>query len=308
MRKGLNRIAYVAIIVAIAAAGGAGAFLALGTGGHQVSEGASTSPQPNPAAHHYFTLDLDCSKGEIDEVSTAYARSGDYCWGWLDKHTYVLGDGARVTEITGNAKIGPSEGGKSGKLFIEVRGVNGGWYTIKSSSVRSGSTASFSVSVNQEITAVRLRVTPPPKQEGWISIDSSNVRVRIDAGTDEVIHHNCNEGVHEEAVQAEEASGNYCWGWLRTHTYDIGDARSVDSIVAIVKLGPNGFSGNKGDMKVEVSSDGNNWVTLYEGKIFVGGPLSVISVSTNGKLIRYIRVSSENYYIDFSDVYIVVQS
>jgi len=307
VRVGISKIAYVAIIVAITA-GGAGAFLAFGIGWHQVSEGTPTTTQSSPATHHYFTLDLSCSKGEIAEVSTAYARSGDYCWGWLDKHTYSLGDGAKVTEIAGSVKIGPNEGGKSGKLFIEVKGANGGWYTLKSLSVNAGSSTDFSVNADQEITAVRLRVTPPPKEEGWISIDSSNIRLRVDVGADEVIHHDCSEGVHEEAKQAKEASGDYCWGWLKTHTYDLGDEKSVDSIAVVVKLGPSGFTGERGSFSIEVSSDGSQWKKIYGGDGFVGGPLDVVFTETAGVHARYVRImSGSGNYIDFSDIYVVIR-
>ena len=301
---GASKLVIAAVIAVIAAAGTVGAFLTLQGGG-----GPPQTTTTGPAGgSNYFTLSLSCSNGEIAEAGEAFSNSGDYCWGWLGTHTYLLGSGLRVESVEGTAKIGPSEGSRSGTLYIEVLRDGGDWEIIKSVSVEAGSTASFSANIGDVVKAVRLRVSPPPREGSWVSIDSSSVSVKVAVGGDEIIHHNCHEGVHEEAGDAKEATGDYCWGWLSTHTYDLGKEMRVDAVVFIAKLGPSGFHGSEGGVTIEVSSDGENWESVYEGKGFVGGPLSVSATIVGGIEARYVRVrSTSGNYIDFSEVYVAAQ-
>jgi len=301
---GASKLVLAVIIVAAAAAGAAGAFLAFRGG-----EGAATQTTAGvPEGSNYLSISLSCSKGEIAEAGDAYSNSGDYCWGWLGTHTYTLGTGLKVSSVEGDAKIGPSEGGRSGNLYVEVQRPDDEWVVVKTASVSAGSTVKFSASIGEEVIAIRLRVSPPPKDDGWVSIDSSSVIVKVPIGGDEVIHHDCHEGVHEEAGDAEEATGDYCWGWLSHHTYDLGGVRRVDAVVFITKLGPSGFAGARGVIAVEVSTDGENWVRVYEGTGFVGGPLDVAAAITDGVPARFVRVSSDSgNYIDFSEVYVAAQ-
>jgi hypothetical protein len=301
---GISKLIFTLIVVAVTATGAVGAYMAFqGPGGGTLQTTTSTTEGGN-----YFTLELSCGKGEISEVYEAYSKSRNFCWGWLGTHTYALGAGIRIERVSGEVRVGPSEGGRSGKLYIETKKSGGEWNTLKSMSVSAGTSINFSVDVQDTVTAIRLRVSPPPEEKAWISIDSSNIRFRIPISVDEVIHHDCHEGVHEEAQKAKETTGDNCWGWLSTHTYDLGRNRRVDLVVAITKLGPSVFSGDRGDIRVEVSMDGKNWVKIYEGTGFIGGPLSVAATSTNGVEARYVRVrSGSGNYIDFSDIYIAAE-
>ncbi len=301
---GFSKLVLVLVIAGVVAGGVLGVFMVFRGGGI----GTETTTTSSGSGRNYLTLELSCSNGEIAEVAEAYSKSGDYCWGWLGSHTYSLGAGIFVESAGGTVKIGPSEGVRSGTLYIEVKGGNGEWSTLESESVSAGSSTSFSVSVGREITAIRLRVSPPPGEDDWVSVDSSSITVKVPVGSDEVIHHNCHEGVHEEAQEAKEATGDYCWGWLSTHTYDLGKERNIDLIVVVTKLGPSGFSGAKGSVVIEISTDGTNWVKVFDGSGFIGGPLDVAASSMDGAGARYVRVSSgSGNYIDYSDVYVAVR-
>ncbi len=258
-----------------------------------------------------MTFELNCEKGAIAEAVNAYKKSGDYCWGWLGTHTYNWRTRLPVDKISGEVKIGPSEGGKEGKLYIEVSSDGGSFTEVWSKDVKATDIVKFAIPLNgEEIRAIRIRVSPPPLSSGWISVDYSDLNVTLKAYTG-IIEHNCHEGVHLEAQEAYKATEDYCWGWLKTHTYDIGSIKKLEYAVIYVKLGPTSTPGATGGIvDIELSRDGENWEKIRGVNIVGGGPIKVIAIKGDGEEFRYIRIkaSSETpgHYIDYSAIDLAV--
>ena len=290
------------------------------TTGHEsyTTSPSSTTPTSHsettttPLQKGEMSFELNCEKGSTLEAVQAYKRTGDYCWGWLGSHTYNWHAKLPVDKISGIVKIGPNEGGKEGTLYVEVSSDGGSYTKVWSKSVRASSKATFTVDLGgKEIEAIRVRVNPQPPSNGWISVDYTDINVTL-SGQTSIIEHDCHEGVHMEAQEAYSRSGDYCWGWLKTQTYDIGVEKELEYAVVYVRLGPsNTLDTSGGLVDIMLSSDGEHWEKMKEINIVGGGPIMVIAVKGNGEQFRYIRIAASDetpgHYIDYSAIDLAVR-
>ncbi len=122
---------------------------------------------------------------------------------------------------------------------------------------------------------------------------------------------NCEKGSTVEAVQVYKKTGDYCWGWLKTQTYDIGGEKELEYAVVYVKLGPSDSLDSSGGLvDIVLSSDGEHWEKVKEINIVGGGPITVIAVKGDDKPFRYIRIAASDetpgHYIDYSAIDLAV--
>ncbi len=271
----------------------------------------SQTTQPKPVESE-MSFELKCNQGSTNEAVRAYKETKNYCWGWLGTHTYNWQTNLPVDKISGEVKIGPSEGGRGGTLYVEISRDGGSYTKVWSRNVKASDTVRFTIPLNGEnIRAIRVRVSPAPMSSNWISVDYSDINVTLKERAG-VIEHNCHEGVHLEAKKAYEASRDYCWGWLETHTYDIGVEKKLEYAVIYVKLGPTSVPGaTSGVVDIMVSRDGENWEKIGSANIIGGGPIKVLAMKGLDRDFRYIRIEASNetpgHFIDYSAIVLAVK-
>jgi len=108
------------------------------------------------------------------------------------------------------------------------------------------------------------------------------------------------EGIqHQEASEAIERSGDPCWGWIHTHTYDLGDVYRITKMHVKLKAGPSELETDL-PIYIEYSLDGRTWDVLKT----VYAPASRARPPAEYDITcditaRYIRFRSR-YYVDGS--------
>ncbi len=279
----------------------------------QASTPITTTVSPSNTAKGPIEFKVTCDAGSTNEAYTAYRRTDgkSYCWGWLGTHTYLWGIDIPLKSVSGEVVLGPSEGGREGKLYVEVSPNGGSYNVVWSRSVRAGEKVEFNIPLNGvEAMSIRIRVSPPPYSSGWLSVDHTSLDITTDTDT-QVIEHDCHEGVHLEAKEAYSRSGDYCWGWLEHQTYDIGEEKKLDYVLIYVKLGPSEAKGDYGVVEIQVSSDGKQWDTISQYNIVAGGLVNIIAADGREQPFRYIRVKvsdeTPGYYIDYTKIYLAVE-
>jgi hypothetical protein len=97
---------------------------------------------------------------------------------------------------------------------------------------------------------------------------------------------------------------NRCWGWHRTHTYDLGKKLKIVQFIISVKAGPSEMKGYKyKGWEIEVSGDNKTWEKVKDINVVVGKVLSTKGVIEEASSIRYIRINSYGKgYIDWSKI------
>ena len=118
------------------------------------------------------------------------------------------------------------------------------------------------------------------------------------------IHFDCKEGKHLEAKEMYSRSRNYCWGWSKTHTYQFSDTVNVTKIVGEINTGPREYS-TYYRVKVKLSEDGKNWVTVGEKGAKGSEGYVPFSIDVGGVPAKYLRFETVTGYVDGSrgDVY-----
>lgn len=100
-----------------------------------------------------------------------------------------------------------------------------------------------------------------------------------------------------------------CWGWLCTHTYDLGRAYQVTNILGITIAGPSEIKGRVYTWKLQVSSDNRSWQTI--GQFTAIGATKIPFEINSNKRARYVRIwvgsgcnssATNNGWIDYSEI------
>ncbi len=270
-------------------------------------QSTSTSTTTRPPSPDKITIQLECKSGNTEEAGEAYSNAGNYCWGWLGTHTYDLGNPVQALWVKGTVVIGPSEGGRTGMLYVEVSKDGESYDTVYTREGVAGGELEFNISLNRLVRTLRIRVEPEPMNPDWISVDNSYLSLSINTSGLRLFEYDCRQGVHLEAQEAYSRSGDYCWGWIQNHTYHIGEPRKLAYAIIYVKLGPTGFTGNRREVTIQLSKDGTTWNNIYNRQIFQGGPISILVVPGSQEVFEYIRISGpSNGYVDFSKIYVLV--
>jgi len=98
----------------------------------------------------------------------------------------------------------------------------------------------------------------------------------------------CDEGTIVEALKAYSRSQSYCWGWLGSHTYNWHYAIPLKSVSGEVTLGPS-EGGRKGELYVEISSDGGSFKKIWSKSVEAGRTVK-FDIPLNGENIGAIRI------------------
>jgi hypothetical protein len=113
----------------------------------------------------------------------------------------------------------------------------------------------------------------------------------------------CRRTISKDCSQTKEYSKyNRCWGWHRTHTYDLRGYYPVYKVSGRTAAGPSELVGKTYSWKVEASTDGSSWTKMGNITAY-GAQERSFSVSKNLSGIRYIRSNTNgNGYVDFSEI------
>lgn len=98
---------------------------------------------------------------------------------------------------------------------------------------------------------------------------------------------------------------NRCWGWHRTHTYDLGRTYFITEVTAKVAAGPTEAKRRVGPFYIELSRDGVNWQRLSPDFLAPAGLGTTTQVTRRANIrARYVRIYTHGYYVDWSEIFI----
>jgi len=104
---------------------------------------------------------------------------------------------------------------------------------------------------------------------------------------------------HQEAGECLRKSGNPCWGWVPTHTYDLGGLYRITRVYARLNTGPSELDVEI-PVAIEYSVDGSTWNTITTVNVLAKGDyVKEVNVDCNVDA-RYVRFRAENGYVDGS--------
>ena len=120
-----------------------------------------------------------------------------------------------------------------------------------------------------------------------------------------IIHFDCSEGKHLEAEEIYRRSGNYCWGWSKTHTYEFPDVVTVTRITGKINTGPSEWPGFI-KVDIELSEDGQNWIKVGETGAKGTEGYVPFDIQVDNIKAKFLRFKAERFFVDGSqgDVYV----
>jgi hypothetical protein len=101
---------------------------------------------------------------------------------------------------------------------------------------------------------------------------------------------------------AEYAQYQRCWGWLNTHTFDLGSSKAIKTVSGKTVAGPSEQKDKKYTWQLRISNDNAAWTSVgtldaYGASERAFGPINVNSSA------RYVQVfANSNGFVDFSEL------
>ena len=106
---------------------------------------------------------------------------------------------------------------------------------------------------------------------------------------------------HDEAQIAMQRTGSPCWGWLKTHTYNLRRRYRITKVYVKLKAGPSELKENA-PIYIEYSEDGVSWNVLKQvtAPTYLHDPWAEYTIDCD-IVASYVRFrTTGSYFVDGS--------